>query len=147
MSIGTPRAGIYRCNLLNLALKLGVKPYNIPKILYGLQHSSDDDIAYDLDNESFILEFMRIPHQTHIFQLSEGMLKATREIERNMISKLNCMYFASRKVSLPTIEKMLKNEVQSEDPEAMYIDFSKKLNNLINLYFQARKGGKLFIKP
>lgn len=103
--------------------------------MYGIQHNSDDDIAYDLDNESFILEFQRIPHQTHVFQLSEEMLKATRDIERNMISKLNCMYFASRKVSLPTVEKMLKNESQSEDPEAMYIDFSKKLNDLINLYF------------
>ena len=60
--IATARAGIYRCNLLNLALRLGVKPYNIPKILYGLQHSSDDDVAYDVDNESFILEFQRIPH-------------------------------------------------------------------------------------
>ena len=70
------------------------------------------------------------------------MLKATRQIERSMIGKLNCMYFASRKVSLPNIDKMLKNESQSEDPEAMYIEFSKKLNDLINLYFQAKKGGK-----
>ena len=72
------------------------------------------------------------------------MLKETRSIEKNMISKLNCMYFASRKVSLPTVDKMIKNEAQSEDPKAMYIDFSKKLNDLINLYFQARKGGKYF---
>ena len=134
-SIATARGGIYRCNLLNLALKLNVKPYNIPKILYGLQHASDDDIAYDLDNESFILEFYRIPHQTHVFQLSEEMLKATRLIEKNMISKLNCMYFAARKVSLPSIDFMLKKEMQSDDPEKMYIDFSKRLNDLINLYF------------
>ena len=118
-----------------MALKLGVKPYNIPKILYSLQHSSQDDIAYDLDNESFILEFLRIPHQTQIFELSEEMLQATRDIEKNMISKLNCMYFAAKKVSLPTIEYMLKKEGQSEDPEKMYIDFSQRLNDLINLYF------------
>ena len=54
--IATPRAGLYRCNMLNLALKLGIKPYNVPKLLYALQHG-DDDVAYDLDNESFILEF------------------------------------------------------------------------------------------
>ena len=129
--------------MLNLALRLGIKPYNVPKLLYALQHS-DDDVAYDLDNESFILELQRIPHQTHVFQLSEDMLKETRSIEKNMISKINCMYFASRKVSLPTVDKMLKNEAQSEDPKAMYIDYSKKLNDLINLYFQARKGGKYF---
>lgn len=110
LSIASERQGIYRCNLLNLALKLQVKPYNIPKILYGLQHASGDDIAYDLDKESFILEFQKIPHQTHIFDLSEDMLQATRAIEKNMVSKLNCMYFAARKVSIPSIEFMLKKE-------------------------------------
>jgi hypothetical protein len=74
--------------------------------------------------------------------MSEEMLSATRSIEKNMVAKLNCMYFAARKVSLPSIEFMLKQESQAEDPAQMYIDFSKKLNDLINLYFQARKGGK-----
>lgn len=63
------------------------------------------------------------------------MLKATRLIEKNMVSKLNCMYFAAKKVSMPTIDFMLKKEAQSLDPEKMYIDFSQKLNGLINTYF------------
>ena len=70
------------------------------------------------------------------------MLVETRKIEKNLVQKLNCMYFASRKVSLPSIEYMLKKEVAMEETEAgsskdMYIGFSKKLNDLINLYFQA----------
>lgn len=112
--IATARQGIYRCNLIDLASKLGVKPYNIPKMLYGLQHGGKDDIAYDLDRESFVLEFSKIPHQTHVYELSEAMLTETRRIEKNLISKLNCMYFAARKVSLPSIEFMLKKEDQLE---------------------------------
>ena len=80
--IATARQGIYRCNLIDLASKLGVKPYNIPKMLYGLQHGGKDDIAYDLDRESFVLEFSKIPHQTHVYELSEAMLTETRRIAK-----------------------------------------------------------------
>lgn len=52
------------------------------------------------------------------------MLKETRRIEKNMISKLNCMYFIARKVSLPTIEILSKKE-KTEDPEALYKGFTK----------------------
>lgn len=38
-SIASNRQGVYRCNLLDLAKKLKVKPYHIPKMLYGLQHN------------------------------------------------------------------------------------------------------------
>lgn len=34
--IATERQGIYRCNLIDLARMLEVKPYNVPKMLYGL---------------------------------------------------------------------------------------------------------------
>ena len=61
LKVATNRQGIFRCNLLDLAEELVVKPYNIPKILYGMQHSGDDNMTYDLDNESFILEFFKIP--------------------------------------------------------------------------------------
>ena len=33
-----------------------------------------------------------------------------------------------------------------EDPSGMYIDFSKRLNTLINLYFQGRKGEDIELK-
>ena len=107
-SIAQSRQGIYRCDLLQLAKELGVKPYSIPKMLYSLQHNSDDDIAYDLDGESFVLQFHRIPDQSMVYRLSQEMLKETRRIEQNLVSKLNCMYFAARKVSLPNVEYMLK---------------------------------------
>lgn len=83
-------------------------------MLYGLQHGGKDDIAYDLDRESFILEFSKIPHQTHVYELSEAMLAETRRIEKNSVSKLNCMYFAARKVALPSVEFMLEKEGQLE---------------------------------
>ena len=51
-----------------------------------------------------------------------------------MVQKLNCMYFVARRISMPTIEQMLKRE-KSEDYVAMYKGFSNQLNELINLYF------------
>jgi len=87
-----------------------VKPYSIPKMLYQIQHNGKDDIAYELDQESFVLEFTSIPAPINIFGLSQDMLKETRSIEKNLVQKLNCMYFASRKVSLPSIDFMLKKE-------------------------------------
>ena len=50
------------------------------------------------------------------------------------------MFFAARKVSLPSIDFMMKKEQQMEAEEEgsskdMYMDFSKRLNDLINLYF------------
>lgn len=57
-------------------------------------------------------------------ELSELMLKETRRIEKNMISKINCMYFIARKVSLPTIDLLMKKE-KTEDPDVMYKGFTK----------------------
>ena len=42
-------------------------------------------MAYDLDNESFILEFSRLPGQQNIYSLSQDMLAETREIEKNLV--------------------------------------------------------------
>ncbi len=69
----------------------------------------------------------------------------TRRIERNMIQKLNCMYFVAKKVSLPTVDFMLKKE-KSEDKDGgveMYTRFSKELNDLINMYFTISEEGTL----
>jgi len=35
---------------------------------------------------------------------------ATRKIENALVQKLNCMYFVARKVSMPSIEALLKKE-------------------------------------
>lgn len=45
------------------------------------------------------------------------------------------MYFVARKVSLPNVEVMLKEEKRSENGSEMYLKFSQDLNQLINLYF------------
>jgi hypothetical protein len=57
--------------------------------------------------------------------LTDEMLIETRKIERNLISKLNCMYFAARKISMPSIEYMMRKEQElSKNYKDMYIDFS-----------------------
>lgn len=96
--------------MLDLARLMGVKPYTIPRMLYQLQHNTNDNIAYDLDRESFIVQFYKIPSPKHVLQITEEMLTETRKVEKNLISKLNCMYFAARKVSVPNIEYMRKIE-------------------------------------
>lgn len=64
------------------------------------------------------------------------MLEATRKIESALIQKLHCVYFIARKVSMPTIEAMMKKErADVEAAKQMYVNFSKELNDLINLYF------------
>jgi hypothetical protein len=68
------------------------------------------------------------------------MLAETRRIEKNMIQKLNCMYFVARRISMPNIEHMLKRE-KSEESVGMYKGFSKQLNDLINLYFSVTNEG------
>lgn len=67
--------------------------------------------------------------------LAAKMLDETRKIESALVQKLNCMYFVARKVSLPSVENMLKKEKQTEDSKKMYLGFSKQLNDLLNLYF------------
>ena len=52
------------------------------------------------------------------------------------------MYFIARRISMPTMEHMLKRE-KTEDPTAMYKGFSKQLNDLINLYFNVTNEGKI----
>jgi len=71
------------------------------------------------------------------------MLDATRKIEAALIQKLNCMYFVSRMVSLPSIETMLKKEKASENGQEMYLEFSRQLNKLINIYFSITDECKL----
>ena len=67
--------------------------------------------------------------------LAAKMLDETRKIESALVQKLNCMYFVARKVSLPSVESMLKKEKQAEDAKKMYLGFSRQLNDLLNLYF------------
>lgn len=75
------------------------------------------------------------------------MLKETREIENATVAKLNCMLFAANKVSLPNVELMMKKEAElGEKSQQMYLDFSKRLNDLINVYFRAVKGEDIELK-
>jgi len=44
------------------------------------------------------------------------------------------MYFVARRISMPTVDIMLKKE-KAENAVAMYKGYSHQLNDLINLYF------------
>ena len=100
-------------------------------------------MTYDVDHESFVLQVTRIPSTPAALPLARAMLDATRKIESALVQKLNCMYFISRKISLPSIEGMLKRERTMDDRgKAMYFEFSKLLNQLINSYFAIENEGK-----
>ena len=68
------------------------------------------------------------------------MHNATRKIENALVQKLNCMYFVARKVSVPSIEALLKKE--KLESIQIYKDFSNQLNVLINKYFSNENEGK-----
>lgn len=87
-----------------------------------------------------MIKIVHIPTGGKTLELASDMLNETRRIEKNMIQKLNCMYFIARRVSLPSVEYMLKKEKQ-ENGEEMYKDFSQQLNDLINLYFSIENEG------
>jgi hypothetical protein len=105
-------------------------------------------MTYDVDHESFVLQVTRIPSTAAALPLARAMLDATRKIESALVQKLNCMYFISRKISLPSIEGMLKRERLMDDKgKAMYFEFSKLLNQLINSYFAIENEGKFKSVP
>jgi hypothetical protein len=138
-----PHQGVYRTSLTKLAVALGVKPYNVSRILYSIQHNGRGDMTYDTDKESFILQVLSIPSPAQAMPLANAMLTATRHIESALMQKLNCMYFVARRVSLPSLEIMLKKEKLSEcSGKEMYLEFSRQLNELINIYFSISKEGK-----
>ena len=105
-----PYQGVQRVSCIRLAQELGVKPYNVPRILFAIQHNGKDQITYDVDHESFILEINSIPNADATIPLAKEMLEATRKIESALVQKLNCMYFVARKISLPSVENLLKRE-------------------------------------
>ena len=90
------------------------------------------------------MRILSVPAANKSMPLSNAMLTATRKIESALIQKLNCMYFVARRVSLPSVETMLKKEAKldGQDKEKMYLDFSKQLNDLINTYFSITNEGK-----
>jgi hypothetical protein len=49
------------------------------------------------------------------------------------------MYFVARKISLPSVEGLLKKERSIESSKEMYLEFSQALNQLINTYFCIEK--------
>ena len=56
------------------------------------------------------------------------------------------MYFVARRVSKPSIDAMHKQEKLSDNGKQMYLNFSKQLNELINIYFSIEKEGKSPLK-
>ena len=82
---GKPHQGVYRASLTKLAAALKLKPYNIPRILYSIQHSGDDNMTYDTDKESFILRIVSVPAPQAAMPLARAMLDSTRKIEQALI--------------------------------------------------------------
>ena len=70
----------------------------------------ESGISYETDHESFILKVFNVPSSSFSMPLSESMHYETRKIENALVSKLNCMYFVARKVSVPSIEALHKRE-------------------------------------
>ena len=77
-----------------------------------------------MDQEAFVLKMIHIPSSGQTLDLSQEMLAETRRIERNMIQKLNCMYFVARRISMPNVEHMMKKEKIEDNPQKMYMGFS-----------------------
>ena len=127
--------GVYRASLTKLAVELNVKPYNIPRILYSIQHNGQNSMTYDTEKESFVLQVLSVPAPECSIPMANAMLAGTRLIESALIQKLNCIYFVARRVSIPNVEFMLKEEKRSKNGSDMYLKFSQDLNELINLYF------------
>ena len=75
---GKPHMGVYRCSLTKLAVELNVKPYNIPRILYSIQHSGKDDMTYDTEKESFVLQVLSVPGPEKSIPMANAMLAGTR---------------------------------------------------------------------
>lgn len=48
--------GVFRFQTVKLAEATGLKPYNIPRILYQIQMQGEAGISYETDHESFILQ-------------------------------------------------------------------------------------------
>ena len=92
-------------------------------------------MTYDTEKESFVLQVLSVPAPESSIPMANAMLAGTRLIESALIQKLNCMYFVARRISIPNVEFMLKEEKRSENGSDMYLKFSKDLNELINLYF------------
>lgn len=105
-----PHMGVYRVQTVKLALAMGCKPYNVPRFLYQTQMKGEAGISYETDHESFILQVLNVPSQSFAMPLAEQMHLETRKIENALVQKLNCMYFVARKVSMPSMEALLKKE-------------------------------------
>jgi hypothetical protein len=56
------------------------------------------------------------------------------------------MYFIARRISMPTVEHMMKKERSEEDPDKLFRGFSKQLNELINTYFSVMDEGEIEVQ-
>jgi hypothetical protein len=135
--------GVHRVNVLRLARNLKVSPFQIPAMLYELQRKSE--ISYDTDQDSFSLVVKRIPKDDTV-RLSTNMLQATRTVESNIVSKLNCMYLIARDISEPTVDillKKMKAQEGNDDSESSFtMQTTHRINDLINTYFKIDNEGK-----
>lgn len=53
--------------------------------MFAIQHNGKEQITYDVDHESFILEINSIPTADATIPLAKAMLEATRKIESALV--------------------------------------------------------------
>jgi hypothetical protein len=85
LTLAKEHQGVHRCSTQKLAFALNLSPFQIPKILFGLQSQDDGQITYDVDHESFVLRILHIPNGAQTLDLAQDMLQETRRIEKNMV--------------------------------------------------------------
>lgn len=47
--------GVHRVNMIDLALELNIKPYQVPRILYAIQHDGSGRMSYEVDQKSYVV--------------------------------------------------------------------------------------------
>lgn len=77
--------GVHRVSLIDLANEIGVKPYQVPRILYAIQNNGNNEMTYDVDHKSFIVQVFQLPQAHDVTRLASVMLEATRRIESALI--------------------------------------------------------------
>jgi hypothetical protein len=137
------RGGVYRFSIPVLCSKLGIAPFDVPKLLNDLQ--TREKLTYELEKESFCISAYKLKED--IPGIARTLLQRAIEIEDNCIRKLNSIYIAARRLSFRSIDyvhKVIKEKKKEDEGKANNIgnylrnvdlELAPGMNKLINAYF------------
>ena len=135
--------GVYKWSIPRIWYKMKIPPFEIPRILNDLQYR--EKLTFDLEKDSFWFHAYRL--KSNIPEISNMLYDQAMKIEDNAIRKLNSIYIASRRLSVKSIDYVLKvRESQKKIEEGTFnriekslaevnIEHSNDMNQLINTYF------------